>query len=177
MSLLGGKEEVAREPLDEPNTWSIAQSSARRNPVRWTRWTALGQRPKTRSPSALARHCGQPQPDRIAWFGGSNTPEEPDFGFSSVPDWRDYHAQNEVFASLVAGTVFSASVTRDDGAVVHGWGTAVSGEYFAFFAKAPHLGRWLGPRDDRPGASPSLSSVTSSGSEPSAAIPTSSAAR
>ncbi len=95
-----------------------------------------------------------PQPHRMAWFGGSNTPEELDFGFSSVPDWRDYHAQNEVFASLVAGTMFSASVTRGDGAVVHGWGTAVSGEYFALFARAPQLGRWLGPRDDRPGARP-----------------------
>lgn len=98
-----------------------------------------------------------PEPERMVWFGGSNTPEDPpDWGLSSLADFRDYHeaATGEIFETLTAGRIFPAVVTRDDGAVFHGWGTGISGDFFPLFAKRPLLGRFLTPADDRPGAPP-----------------------
>ncbi|MEZ5418078.1 MAG: ABC transporter permease [Vicinamibacterales bacterium] len=95
-----------------------------------------------------------PSPDTLVWVF-RNTPEAPRGGLSQ-PDVTDLAGQGVAGLDRIAGwRAFGAAVGRPE-RTVHGWGHAVTGEFFDLFGATPWLGRLLGPADDRPGAPPVL---------------------
>lgn len=96
-----------------------------------------------------------PEPERVVWVYRA-TAEDPTGAFSHQ-EWRQLEAAlletdlGDAFETLSARRVFGTSL-RGSERTIHGWGRAVSGDYFATFARPPHLGRLLTADDDRPGA-------------------------
>ncbi|MCG8455919.1 MAG: ABC transporter permease [Holophagales bacterium] len=90
-----------------------------------------------------------PRTEDLVWMF-SATPEAAD-GWASYPDLRDMMAQNAVFEQVGGARIFGTAVHRADGSR-HGWGFAVTGDYFALLGARPSLGRLIEPDDDRPGA-------------------------
>jgi predicted permease len=66
----------------------------------------------------------------------------------SYPMFRDLEKAQQVFTGIAAHRDFGASVAYG-GASEGGDGMLVSGSYFPVLGLAPHLGRLLGPDDDR----------------------------
>ena len=96
-----------------------------------------------------------PEPERVVWVHRA-TADDP-MGAFSHQEWRQLEAElletdlGDAFETLSARRVFGASL-RGSERTIHGWGRAVSGDYFATFARPPHFGRLLTADDDRPGA-------------------------
>jgi predicted permease len=93
-----------------------------------------------------------PAEERVAWIhavtGEGSAPG------TSCDDFRDLEAGARDVAESTAGWRFFASSLQGPASTRMAWGHAVSGGYFGMFGARPHLGRLIGPADDRPGAEP-----------------------
>ena len=73
------------------------------------------------------------------------------YATTSYPDFQDFQAQNQVFASMLAYSPAIAAVKT--GAQSHmALGEVVTGNYFQMLGVKASVGRTLLPEDDRPGA-------------------------
>ncbi|MEZ5290996.1 MAG: ABC transporter permease [Vicinamibacterales bacterium] len=91
-----------------------------------------------------------PDPGRLAWVFRS-TPDDP-HGQLSQPDFYDLSAARPGALRQLAGWRAFGAAVRGPARTVHGWGHAVSGDFFDLFGARPSLGRLLAPADDRAGA-------------------------
>lgn len=74
-----------------------------------------------------------------------------EYATSSYADFADLQAQNDVFSDMTAfSPMFAPLALGERSRLVIG--QIVTGNHFAFFGIAPHLGRLLVPSDDDPGA-------------------------
>ncbi len=95
-----------------------------------------------------------PGAKRLVWVYRSL--EESPRGFFPESDWRALaETRARLFDRDAAWRFFSGSIEGPD-RTIHTFGGAVSGNYFALFGARAHLGRLLGPSDDRPEAEPTL---------------------
>ena len=84
-----------------------------------------------------------------------NTGRFLDFMPMSVPNFRDFHDQGEVFSSLVASTGVPVSITGGTGDPEQIFGQLVSGSYFDTLGVKLPVGRgFLSEEDSAPGAHP-----------------------
>ena len=90
-----------------------------------------------------------PEPENLVWLF-SATPENPD-GWPSYPDVLDVMSHSSVFEQVGGSRIFGTAVHSPSGSR-HGWGFAVTGDYFALLGSPPTLGRVIEPTDDHPGA-------------------------
>lgn len=87
-----------------------------------------------------------PDPDRVAWVWTHR--EDDPTGPLSYSDWLDLRDESGVFRQLAGYSLYGRSVKTKD-RTLFAWGHAVSGDYFPLFGAVPHLGRLIGPEDDR----------------------------
>lgn len=87
-----------------------------------------------------------PERDRVAWVYTHR--EDDPTGALSYPDWLDLRRDTDVFSQLAGYRLYGRSI-RTKTRTLFAWGHAVSGDYFSLFGTVPHLGRLIGPEDDR----------------------------
>lgn len=93
-----------------------------------------------------------PAVERLAWIHAV-TAEGSSPG-TSLDDFRDLESGAGEVAERIAGWRLFGSSLEGPAVTRLAWGHAVSGGYFGLFGARAHLGRLIGPADDRPGADP-----------------------
>jgi putative ABC transport system permease protein len=101
--------------------------------------------------AVLLKGLTYPHADRLVFINEA-LPNAPGINVS-WPDYRDWRAQNRIFADMAVFQPNRASFAAPDGAksVLAGW---VSASFFPLLGAQPILGRTFGTPDDRPGAAP-----------------------
>ncbi len=84
-------------------------------------------------------------------FTGAPASRGAQYSTTSLPDYLDMKAGNDVFADVIAYTPMFGALSTDGGARL-AMGEAVTGNYFDMLGVPAFIGRTLRPEDDAPGA-------------------------
>jgi putative ABC transport system permease protein len=91
------------------------------------------------------------RPDDIVIVHGSLRGEAPSLFGTSYLDYQDFARQQQTFSGLATSTYWTFTVTGTD-VPLRLVGQRVTGSFFPLLGMRPHLGRWIAPADDQPGA-------------------------
>jgi putative ABC transport system permease protein len=126
--------------------------------------------------AVLLRPLPYPEPDRIVTLEGINPTRGITQSNVSVPDFADWQSQNQVFEQM-AGFVTGGLVLNNGDETERVRGAWVTGDFFPLLRSTPLRGRTLQAEDAQPGKSRSPSLGMVCGSDGSAVILRSLAAR
>jgi predicted permease len=99
--------------------------------------------------SGLSQRLPVPESHRLVQVYTGSVSAGP-YGFTSYPDFLDYHRGNDCFEALSAEATFGASLDAD-GRTDWVWGAVVSGNLFETLRVRPALGRAFSPEEQTPG--------------------------
>lgn len=91
------------------------------------------------------------EPDRVVFVEGAPADGAPNLFSTSYLDFYDLREANRTMTDMATTAYWTFTVTGTD-VPLRLVGTRVSGTFFPLLGRPPHLGRWIQPADDAPGA-------------------------